>query len=159
MQACSELESLIQSDCTDGSDLNLSERLVIISSDFKRTKETAEILHDHFKVKTPLRLEEALRERNFGDFNMTDSSTYHRVWEIDALDAKHTCFGCESVMSVFARTKKLIERLQREENNGKIMVLVSHGDTTQISLTMAAGLPPNEHRSLPHLENCEIRTI
>jgi len=46
---------------------------VVVSSDFKRTRETAEILHAHLLAKTPIRFEKALRERWYGAFDMMPS--------------------------------------------------------------------------------------
>ena len=138
----------------------LSDKLIVISSDFKRAKETAKIMHQYFHVKAPLRLERSLRERNFGELNLTESSNYQRVWAHDAQDPNHTIFGCESVMSVFSRTSVLIESLEAEyKNKGKVIVLVSHGDTLQITLTAYAGVAPECHRTLDHLANCDVREL
>ena len=138
----------------------LSDKLVVISSDFKRAKETAKIIHQHFQVKAPLRLECSLRERNFGELNLTESSNYQKVWAHDAQDPNHTIFACESVSSVFSRTLALIESLEAEyRNKGKVIVLVSHGDTLQITLTSYAGLAPECHRTLDHLANCDVREL
>ena len=139
---------------------SLSDKLLVISSDFKRAKETANIVHQYFQVKAPLRLEHSLRERNFGELNMTESSNYQKVWVFDAQDPNHTTFGSESVMSVFSRTSALIESLEAEyKNKGKVIVLVSHGDTLQITLTTYAGVAPECHRTLQHLHNCDVREL
>ena len=112
-------------------------------------------MHTHFSTKAPLRFETRLRERDFGMFNMTNSSNYHRVWEEDMKDSSHTSYDCESVSSVFTRTSDLIQELDQEYKE-KVIVLVSHGDTLQITLTTYAHLEPKEHRQLPGLGNCDI---
>lgn len=138
----------------------LSDKLVVVSSDFKRAKETAEILHQHFKVREPLCIDKRLRERNFGELNMTSSTNYQKVWTNDAQHPDHTMFGCESVTSVLSRTISLIKNLEEEhENDGKIILLVSHGDTLQITITAYAGVAPECHRSLGHLGNCDVREL
>ena len=152
--ACQQLQAIL------GDGDNLSSRLVVVSSDFKRARETAEIIHRHFKVTAPLRLETSLRERDFGDFNMTDAANYQKIWSHDAQDPNHTAFGCESVMSVFSRTSALIERLEEEyKSEERTVLLVSHGDTLQIILTRFAGVAPECHRTLDHLGNCDVREL
>ena len=133
----------------------LSSALVIISSDFKRTRETAEVIHQCIQPSLPLKLDPRLRERNFGSLNSTLSSNYQKVWEEDAKDANHTSYGCESVTSVFSRTRELVNEIERLYR-GKVVLLVSHGDTCQITLTAYRGLAPNEHKQLPNLNNCDI---
>lgn len=39
------------------------------------------------------------------------------------------------------------------------VVLVSHGDALQLLQCLLAGRPLEQHRSLPHLENCGIRAL
>ena len=71
------------------------------------------------------------------------------------MSAEHTSYGCESVASVFSRTSELVREIESESQD-KIVLLVSHGDTCQITLTGYKGLAPHEHRKLPHLNNCDI---
>ncbi len=134
---------------------DLTAKLLIISSDFKRTRETAETLHQCLHPIAPVRLDPRLRERNFGSLNGSHSSNYQRVWDEDAKSTTHTSCGCESVSSVFRRTLELVDDIE-SENEGKIIVLVSHGDTSQITITGYRGLSPHEHRDLPHLDNCHF---
>lgn len=154
--ACQKLMSILGESASE----ILSDKLIVISSDFKRAKETAKLIHQHFQVKTPLHFEQSLRERNFGELNLTESSNYQKVWVHDAQDPNHTVFGCESVASVFSRTSALIESLEAEyRDKGKVIVLVSHGDTLQITLTAYAGVAPECHRTLDHLANCDVREL
>ena len=112
-------------------------------------------MQSHFSTEAPVRFEPRLRERDFGVFNMTNSSNYHRVWEEDLKDPSHTSYSCESVSSVFSRTFQLIRELD-DEYKEKVIALISHGDTLQITLTAYAHLEPNKHRQLPGLGNCDI---
>ena len=45
------------------------------------------------------------------------------------------------------------------QDDGRIILLVSHGDTLQITLTAYAGIAPERHRSLEHLSNCDVREL
>lgn len=129
--------------------------LVIISSDFSRTSETAEILREVTSAE-PVRLDPRLRERDFGDFDGGPAGAYDQVWARDAEDA--TAPSVEPATSVRERVLSLITDLEREYR-GRDIVLVSHGDTSQITQAAFAGLPVHTHRNLPQLGNAEIRAL
>ena len=131
---------------------------MVVSSDFRRTRETAEILHACLQVKTPIQFEEALRERHVGPLDMTACQNYHKITELDKDDPAHTKYGNESVMSIVVRMSRLVKQLD-EEYEDKILLLVSHMDPLQILMTTFLGISPSEHRSLPYLGNCNIREL
>ena len=133
---------------------------MVVSSDFKRTRETAEILHAHLLAKTPVRLEEALRERRYGVFDMMQIAieNEHEVGELDKDDPSHAKYEIESVVSVAERMSTLVKKLD-EEYKDKIFLLVSHLDPLQILITTFHGIPPGDHQSLPLLGNCSIREL
>lgn len=131
---------------------------MIVSSDFKRTRETAEILHTQLQVETPLRFEEALRERYYGPFDMKPIENECQVAELDRDDPTHTKYGNESVMAVVLRVSRLVKALDEDYKN-KIILLVSHMDPLQILTTIFLGMSPGEHRSLPELGNCNIKEL
>ena len=151
-QACDGLRALHQPlHC-------LPEKTLIVSSDFKRTRETAEIFHERLGLKHPIRYETALRERGFGELHMTGEENYRRVWELDVADPTHTAFGSESVMEVVLRTTRLLQSLDNEYQD-LFVLLVSHGDTLQILSSTFFGVGPNEHRMLPNLKPCDVREL
>ena len=152
LQASETLRSMLHSEHC------LPEKLVIVSSDFKRAGETADILHSQLQVKTPLRLEPGIRARDFGRLHMTETENYRRVWDLDAVDPTHTDFGNESLMDIVMRASRFIQSLD-EEFTDKIIVLVSHGDVLRIVSTLFLGLSPSEYTTLPELYNCEIREL
>jgi broad specificity phosphatase PhoE len=133
----------------------LDENTVVFSSDFARARETAEIVSEVLGCEAPL-FTPKLRERNFGDFEGTSNSNYEKVWEVDAERVSHEGSGIEEVSDVRERVLTLMGDLE-ETNDGKNILLVSHGDTLQILLTVFASREPYEHRSLPHLQTAEIR--
>ena len=150
-----KLESIL----SNPGDVDLSEKLFIISSDFKRTRETAEIIHDHFTVKAPIRAESALRERGFGEFHFTESKNVRTIFEQDYMDPTHKLSGCESVTEMVLRVSRLISDLDREFTS-KILILVSHGDPLQTLWAIFKGVPPNERwHSLPEFTNGEVREL
>src|SRR3989344_3796265 len=76
---------------------------IIASSDFLRTKETAEtaarVLGASNIVFTP-----KLRERLFGNWDKTQNSNYQKVWDDDKIDHFHTHERVESVAEVLKRS-------------------------------------------------------
>jgi broad specificity phosphatase PhoE len=144
----------------------------IISSDFLRARETAEIVAAQLhrsQRSAPLHLDkvvldERLRERSFGEFDGRSVEHYARVWEEDAASGAHTLFGVESVGAVAQRTSDLINELEATllpTANARpwLVLLVAHGDVLQILQTKALALEPRVHRSIAHLGTAELRKV
>jgi broad specificity phosphatase PhoE len=138
--------------------------IVVISSDYLRAKETAEVIvnelqkHDQ-NPKIPLIYDRRLRERSFGILHGTSDSNYAKVWECDQEDANHNEFQVESVNSVFHRTTQLLLELEKEFTQTNI-ILIAHGDVLQILQTaFTRNLHPRFHRSLPHLPTATPREL
>uniref|UniRef100_A0A7S4NXZ8 Right handed beta helix domain-containing protein n=1 Tax=Guillardia theta TaxID=55529 RepID=A0A7S4NXZ8_GUITH len=133
--------------------------VLILSSDFRRTIETAQELKVAMNDRrADLVVCKELRERYFGQLELGDHARYNQVWEMDALDGNHHSMGCEAAIEVRNRVMGLIERIERE-HKGKLVFLVSHGDALQITQTAFAGLSVREHRTLPHLHPAQIREL
>jgi probable phosphoglycerate mutase len=130
---------------------------LIVSSDFARARQTAEVVSSVLGA-APARLSPALRERAMGSLEGASGHPYQPVWALDAVDPSHHAFGGESVDEVLTRTVGLIALLEAELD-GQTVLLVSHGDPLQILQTAFAHVSPAAHRSLPHLENAEIRPL
>ncbi len=144
-----------QSEIAAKSILTFSNKLIIYSSDFKRTSETAAIicqtLNAPLVIHTPL-----LRERFFGNFEATSNTNYEKIWQKDVLNPDHTEWNSESVNSVLERTTLCVDEIEKRYS-GKIILLVSHGDALQILQTAFQNVNASQHRSLKHLETAEIR--
>lgn len=130
----------------------------MVSSLFRRAKETAEIIHTVLECTQPLEINEALNERSFGSYDLKDSSIVYETWKNDALDAVNTQDGIENVMSVLSRTSRLIKQLEERYTN-KDIILVSHGDPLRILLAGFANVEPNQHASIRHFDNAEVRVL
>ena len=115
----------------------------ILSSDFLRARQTAEIVAESCGNEVEIR--QQLRERWFGELDQSDDSGYGQVWEEDRLDASHTKWNVESVNSVGDRMSNLVRELN-EENENQFFLLVSHGDPIQILTTWFKKLPLGTHR-------------
>jgi len=137
---------------------HLDRSVQMISSDFKRAHESAMIAHHLLKCEKDLMLDSRLRERDFGDFELTSNENYQTVWDHDAIDSSHTFDHTESVDSVMERGTDLI-RILEEKSDSMTFLLVAHGDTLQILQTAFLKYPAKKQREMPHLNTAEIREL
>jgi probable phosphoglycerate mutase len=160
--------------------------IVVVSSDLLRAKETAgyvadAILATHNNnnnatgIQRPpivlynngVTIDERLRERNFGEWDLRPDRHYQDVWDGDVVDPYHTDHNVESVWSVTDRvTRCVVEwdaKLRGESTTGGCscwwVVCVAHGDVLQILQTAFASLDPSQHRSMEHLETATLRPL
>lgn len=137
--------------------LGFGPSLLIVSSDFLRCRETAELVSITFGTSN-VELEPRLRERFFGELELGPNDTYERVWKKDTLNDKTGSVGAESAQDTLNRGLAVLHDLEEQFSNETIL-LVSHGDTLQILLTAFHDLNPGRHRELPLLETAEIRPV
>jgi len=130
----------------------------IMSSDFLRTKETAEIVHSVLKAQNPVQYTKELRERFFGDLNGQSDQHYQDVWNLDQQNADHREYDVESANQVVVRASALIQQLEKQFTN-EVFLLVAHGDVLQLLQTWFQNVPASQHRELPHLSTAEIRCL
>lgn len=130
----------------------------ILSSDFLRARQTAELLCDVLECQNPITSSEALRERYFGDYEGLDDSNYEKVWGDDQKHPEFKKNGVESVVGVRARVSNMLENLEAKWSSERI-ILVAHGDVLQIAQTLFEGLPAENHRQIVTLKVAEIRRL
>jgi broad specificity phosphatase PhoE len=135
----------------------LTKDTLILSSDFSRARQTAEIVREVLGSDV-VQLSLSLRERNFGNYEESNHSHYGDVWVGDTRNADHAQNGVESVNSVLSRSTQLILDIEQRHTD-RVILLVSHGDCLQILETGFEKISATEHRSLPHLHTAEIRQI
>ena len=129
------------------------ESTVVYSSDFRRARESAELVARVLGLPDPTSFP-LLRERGFGALEGLSTSFYPIVWAMDAVGA--TLPGIEAARSVAARMWGAIKLLEARHAQTTI-VLVSHGDPIQMLLadkTLGSAL---RHRELPGVATAEIR--
>lgn len=129
----------------------------VFCSDFLRTRETADLAADTLGVSRP-ELELGLRERYFGIWDGQSHDHYQAVWEEDVTEERSIDERVESTASVLHRGIEVLKRLERTYQN-EVILLVSHGDMLQILRTAFVGISHTRHRSLPHHETGEIRSL
>jgi glucosyl-3-phosphoglycerate phosphatase len=104
-----------------------------------------------------------LRERWFGDCDGTADQNYAPVWAQDAKDASLEPLGAESVHSVRRRVTDCVvewnDRLEKEQSDPCLIVLVAHGDVLQILQTAFEKIPGTMHRTIPHLDTATLRVL
>lgn len=84
-----------------------------------------------------------------------------QVWVVDAKDADHTEYECESVNGVLRRAWHVVQDCEKElpQDQQWSVLVVAHGDTLQILQTAFTGIDPRGHRSLEHLETAVAREM
>lgn len=136
----------------------LNTNTMIISSDFKRARESAEVIYKILNCETAIRSDVRLRERNFGSLELSDDDNYARVWNKDESNPDNQLLGVESPNQVMRRVSALIAEYETDFS-GKTLLLVSHGDALQILQTAFQKQDASRHRSQQHLETAEIRPL
>ncbi|MFT5226660.1 MAG: broad specificity phosphatase PhoE [Polaribacter sp.] len=130
----------------------------IICSDFKRTRETAILVHYLLACDQDLELDSRLRERNFGELELGSDDGYAGVWVADQSGGEVEYRAVESVSSVLERSVAVILDLEQQFENQQCL-LIAHGDILQILQTAFSDLPAYRHRDLPHLDTAELRLL
>ena len=136
----------------------LDDTTFIVSSDFKRAHESAEIARKLLASEAPLKLDARLRERDFGDFELKSNIHYQTVWDNDGVDSSHTIDNAESADAVMERATELVADIE-DSHKGKTFLLVAHGDTIQILQAAFKKLSASKQREMRHLETAEIRFL
>lgn len=134
----------------------LSEVRQIYCSDFRRTRETAQLAAQILDV--PVQQTPELRERFFGDWDGHSDDNYQRVWAADAQDPKHKKWQVESVAEVAQRMTGFVASLDKLDPE-QACLLVSHGDPLQILITALLDGDLSRHRELDPLQTAEIRPL
>jgi broad specificity phosphatase PhoE len=135
-------------------------------SPFKRTVETAEIIQGVLnetvlggKVATPIQ-EMELRERWYGQFDMTSDSNYDICWNDDDTAPDHgenSQYDIEATSRVCDRASRFIVDKIESQFEGKIVILVAHGDICQILLTAFMRIESWRHREIKHIDTANWR--
>jgi len=136
----------------------LDSHTIIVSSDFRRARESAGIAHAALNCEVPLQTDIRLRERDFGELELGPDSAYDMVWQQDEVDPDGEYRAVESVNRVMARVTELIVGCERRYAQQSFL-LVSHGDALQILQTAFARRAASFHRQLEHLNTAEIRHL
>lgn len=97
-----------------------------------------------------------MRERFFGDLDQQDDTGYAKIWAQDELDPEHTHWRVESACCVRDRVLSFLTALAADFR-GQPMVLVTHGDTASITLTLLRQGDLCHHRCIGALSTAQIQ--
>jgi len=136
----------------------LNRKTIIVSSDYKRALETAEIMHSVIDSQQEIIISKHLRERDFGNFELSSHDNYQQVWQHDLGKPDDSTNNVESVVNTLARSHQLLDELDEKFSDEQIL-LVGHGDVLQILLTHHHNINPRFHRSLSSIANADIRSL
>ena len=103
--------------------------------------------------------DDRLRERCFGQMEMTADTNYERVWAEDAEDPDHTRWGVEAATAVLKRAESLVCEAVRAPVGGGGVLLVTHGDVASVLLCAAAGRDLRCHHLAYGLTTAELRRL
>ena len=149
-------QGILQVNEAGGANVQISQNPLIVSSDFRRARESAEIMHRLLECNAPVEFDKRLRERYFGDMELAADSGYESVWREDDNDPDNNLSGVESPNQVMQRVSALISEYE-EKLSGRTLLLISHGDALQILQTAFSQQDASKHRQQQHLETAEIR--
>jgi probable phosphoglycerate mutase len=127
---------------------------IIISSDFLRARQSAEIVAEWRHLPAPV-INPGLRERWFGEWDGQSDIHYQDVWSNDIKPDPANDKNVEPVEKVLRRGLDVIKQLEQEYRD-KSILLVSHGDMLQILRTAFNGIVPSQHRELTHHQTAQI---
>jgi len=136
----------------------LDAKTVVVTSDFKRARESADLAFELLACSVSICEEPRLRERHFGQLELASDDSYDEVWQQDVVSADSRVKGVESANQVMARVTAVIADYENRYAATNIL-LVSHGDALQILQTAFARLDASSHRQLDHLHTAEIRQL
>lgn len=117
---------------------------LIISSDFLRTRQTAEIVADELELEhSQIIFDPRLREIDAGEYEGQSWEQYHDFFVHYKYELDKQIPDGESLLDVRARVMALLLELERE-HEGKTILLVSHGLPIFSLLTGAKGVPDDK---------------
>lgn len=124
---------------------------VIICSTLTRAKQTADILNEDKQIKTLY--SDLLVERNFGILEGTfkNEDEFKKIMKDDSILIE----GIETLPMLYARAKKIIDKVIKEYNNQNICIITHGGFALAIEKYIFE--ITNNNNTPSHLNNCEIR--
>jgi alpha-ribazole phosphatase len=139
----------------------VSERLhAIISSDLRRTVQTADAIAAHHNL--DIQLEPRLRESNFGVFEglrYKDVIDQHKLMaEAWFADPENPPEGGEKLSEVAARVSVAIATLIAQFASNKRLVLIGHGGALRLLLCHLLEMPSNQYWRF-NLDPCSLTRV
>ncbi len=130
----------------------------IVASDFRRARETAELLAEGLGNYVLVRLSKGLRERSFGELEGKDYRTMAALLETVGSEELISRYGCEPPEVAQNRVVRVIRDLE-EKHHKRTLILVSHADPIQLLMAAFAGLDVSQYERIVALDYTEIAEL
>ncbi len=130
----------------------------IVASDFRRTRETAELLAEGLGNSVPVGLNIGLREMSFGELEGKDYRTVAALLDRVGSEELISQYGCEPPEVAQNRVVRVIRDLE-EKHHERTLILVSHADPIQLLMAAFAGLDVSQYERIIALEYAEIAEL
>lgn len=138
----------------------LTKSTIVLSSDFLRARETAEIVCRLVEA-APVRIDPRLRERACGEMEGRilgpdlGARIIAEVTASDHSDPTKSLYGLETASAVQERFTSLVVELE-SASSGCVYLLVCHGDLLRVALASVSKVSPGEHWRFGHISNAAI---
>ncbi|PRP78305.1 hypothetical protein PROFUN_13839 [Planoprotostelium fungivorum] len=140
--------------CQSIRELQRPDRLLILTSDFSRASQTADVFRKTIMEQQPTLFSQIdyevtpiLRERVFGDLEGKSNELYSLIWEDDLNQGEDfESHGSESIRAVLDRVTSLIAQTD-SRGVDQWIIFVSHGDVLQITQTWFRSIAGRLHRT------------
>lgn len=128
--------------------------VVIITSPFLRAVESARIAAG--LLNSPVKEDERLSERDFGELELKSAENYIDVWAEDLTNPLHRKWQVESPVAVLQRATSLVRDIEAAHSSQNFL-FVTHGDVAMILGCGFLNISPAFHRQLDVMETAEVR--
>jgi probable phosphoglycerate mutase len=138
----------------------LTKSTIVLSSDFLRARETAEIVR-RIVAAAPVRIDPRLRERACGEMEGRilgpdlGARIIAEVTASDLSDPMKSLYGLETASAVQERFTSLITELEAASTEC-VYLLVCHGDLLRVGLAAVSKVSPGEHWRFGHISNAGL---
>ena len=123
----------------------------VISTDLKRGLDTTKIIIGEHSI--PLVYDSLLRERNFGEFQGTNRTSFYNLER-----SMDDCYnnrpeGGESFQDLYDRAKQFVNKLKVNFRDKRVLI-ISHGDWIRMCLGVLKKLPVSEAAKIRQANAC-----
>lgn len=133
------------------------DEFIICSSPFLRTVQTSSLIAEIILVKE-IHYDSRLRERFFGEWELTPHVNYQKVWLEDYQNPCHKKWGVESTYEVLERVTSAVREID-SLYKGKQIIFVTHGDVAQILVSGYLNQNPQNHRQISSIKTGELKVL
>ena len=132
--------------------------VIILSSDFLRTAQTAVIVGEVLATGRPVRLSRTLRERYFGRLEGKSHAEAKSLCANESMGPNDKPYGSESFTELCTRVIRAVVALESRYQH-ETVVLVSHSAPLQVLEAAFSDLEPENYQQVAALRFAEVREL